>query len=334
MDKGQVSRLRAGRAITLGIFVCPLALPSNHAAGQSTPTQPASFPSAREAVRTGNQLLRDGKPEEALRAYAQAKSLEPGALEIPFVQGLGRYQLQDYPAARDLWSSAALAGDPALADAATYSLGTTYHSEALRQSGKPEEAGKLLEQAMERYQQVLAHDPRHLAARDSLRKAAALRRQIKEMAQQQQEPNQKKSEEEKQEESEQDQSSENSQQNEEESEKSEEQQSQDSSEQQEKQEQESSQQEQPDQESPSESASQDKQDESESKDQQQSSDSPEERESEESSDKMKTQPTEEDHSREQAERQLREMMQSLRDRQKNRKEPTRRVPIQPAEKDW
>ena len=296
----------------------------------------ASFSSAREAVRAGNQLLRAGKADEALKAYEQAKFLEPAALEIPFVQGLGQYQRQDFDSARELWSRASLSDDASLADAATYSLGTTYHAEALKQHEKPEEATKSLEQAMERYQQVLSHDGQHVAARDSLRKAAALRRQIKQMMQQQQEqqPNQEKSDEEKQEQSEQEQSSENSKQGEKESEESKEQQSQEQSEEQKQESSPQEQKEQQDQSAQSESAEQEQKESSAAQEKQEPSDPSDAKESQEQSEEAPAEPPEEDSSREQAERQLREMMQSLRDRQKQRKPPAQRVPIKPAEKDW
>ena len=302
---------------------------------QEATTEPAEVPparvSAREAVRQGNELLRAGDAAGALRLYDQAKALAPDAPEIAFVEGLGHFHQQDFAAARESFERAAVARDDALAQAAQYSAGTALHAEALASEADPKIAIEKLEGAMQRYQSVLAAEPEHDHARDGLRKAASMRRLLKQrMEQQQQQQSQDgdSNEEQEEQENQDKQEQQGDQQQEQESSENQEQ----SSEQAEQDEQQQSdQQESNDQQKQSEQQSESDQ---EQQAEQQSGEEQKQDEQEQKESKESTAEAEERNSREQAERRLREMMQHVRSRQKQRQESGQRVPIVPVDKDW
>jgi len=275
--------------------------------------------SAREAVREGNQQLLEGNAPAALDAYRHAHDLRPDVLEIPFVQGLGHYALKEYDEAKAAFEKAATSKNRALADDALYSVGTCYHAEALESTADPELAIQKLENALQRYQSVLASQPEHEAARDATVKAASLRRQIRQMLEQQQQ--QQKSEcdnpkegDEKQEDQQENQSS---QQNDE--------QKQDDQQQQQQQSDESEEQQQNQQEA----GQQDKQQEEEM----QQADAGEQDE-EQQDQQMSEAQQQEDASQEQAQRRLRELMQAMREREKQRRATPQPHRVTPVDKDW
>ncbi len=269
---------------------------------------------APDAVREGNRLLLDGNAPIALKAYAQAKDLRPDAPEVPFVEGLAHYALGDYESARTAFQRAAASDDDRLAGDALYSIGTTYHAEALESSQDPQVAIEKLENAMQRYREVLADRPDHAVARDANYKAATLRRQIKQMLEQQQQQQQQDGECDNEKEGEDQQEQQNSSESQQE-ENEQDQQQQNSSESQEDQQQQQQ--------------SQD----GDSEQQAQSSDSEEDQEQQQAQPESGEE-EEERVSREQAERQLREMMQALRERQKERRPRKQPAKIAPVEKDW
>ncbi len=266
----------------------------------------ATFPDANwpahKAVRAGNKRLIEGDPAAALQAYRYAEELEPDAPQIPFVEGLAYYAQQDYEAARRLFERAATAEDAKLANDALYSLGTTYHAQALQQEQDPQAAIEHLEQALQRYRLVLDQDPHHEQARDANRKAAAMRRQLREMMQQQQQEQQSQSDnqEKKEDENQENQDQENQDQSSSDGEQEENDQQQASSE-------DNDQQQASQQDDSSDDAQEDKQ-ESQSADKQDQQDDKKQQAS--------AKQQEESESSKQAKRQLREMMQALRDRKK------------------
>ena len=265
--------------------------------------------SAPEAVRAGNARLLGDKPTEALVAYDHAHELEPDAREIDFVEGLAYYRLGDYAQAREAFENAATAESDQLVSDAIYSIGTTYHAEALQGSEDPNVTLAQLENAMQRYQTVLADNPDHAAAADANYKAGLTWRAFKQQLEQQQQEQQS-SDESCDNPQEQD---ENDQQEQDQDEKQDQQQNQD---QQNEQQQDSSQQ----------------PEESEDQQEQQQPSASEDQQEQEPQEAQASQ--EEQVSREQAERKLREMMQALRDRKKERPEQTQRVRPVHVEKDW
>ena len=238
----------------------------------------------------------------ALDAYSHAEDLRPDAPQIPFAQGLAHLAQKDFDAARDAFRAVAASDNERLANDALYSLGASYHLEAMENAENPEQAVDKLESAMARYREVLAGAPNHAAARESDYKAAAMRRQLKQLLEQQQKQQQQENQQGDQEEQDQDQ-----QQSDEEQQEGDQQKR--SDEQQEQQQEEGDQQ------------------------QQQSADESNE-ESEEEKQQQAQKSQEEEISREQAERQLREMMQAIRERQKKRKSNVQKVPLPPVERDW
>ena len=109
-------------------------------AALETKNEPVGPVDPYEAVREGNKLLKDGKPADALELYQLAEREKPDAREIAFAEGLSQYHLGDYERARELFRKAAAGKNDSLADDATYSLGTTYHSDALLSKDDPKAA--------------------------------------------------------------------------------------------------------------------------------------------------------------------------------------------------
>ena len=253
---------------------------------------------AAEAVRKGNQRLQSGDANGALEAYEQADALAPDAREIAFVEGLAHYDLKAYDQARSAFEQAAGVGSDALAADARYSLGTCDHAEALETTDDPKLALILLEDAMRKYQSVLAEQPNHRAARDANLKAASMWRALKQQLERQPPQPQDSAPSDKnenQDEKNQDQQQSNDQQN-----------------------QSSSDQQSLSQENQRQSASPDEQDQQQQKDQQ----------------RQAQVDQQERISREQAQRKLREMIQTIRERRKARREQVQELPVKPAEKDW
>ena len=255
---------------------------------------------AYEAVREGNRRLVAGDAALALSAYQRARELEPGAREIDFIEGLAHYAIKDYERARGAFEDAATSKQDSLVDDAIYSIGTTYHAEALANSENPEQAIGQLENAMRRYQTVLANQPGHEAARNANYKAASMWRTLKERLEQQQQEQQ-------QQQQNQDGESDDGEQEPQEGEKPDD-------DQQDQQNQQPSESEEPqDEQQQSQAQGSDEQ-----QDQQQQSQAEQE----------------EQQSKEQAQRKLRELMQALRDREKRRPERVQPVQVAPASKDW
>jgi hypothetical protein len=291
--------------------------------GTALPEAPAAKPPAAgspepieldayDAVREGNQLLRSGAPADALRHYKHAESLKPNAREIAFAEGLGQYQLGEYGAAREAFQQAWLGEQDSLADDALYSEGAAYHAEALGTMSEPEVALERLENAMQRYQSVLANQPEHESARDANYKAGATWRQIKQQMQEQEQEQQQDQDQDKD--------------NQEENDENQDEQEQDQQKNEDEQDQQDSQQQDSDQDQKSE----DKKDQESEQDQK--SEESDQQEDEKQAEKQQQQ--QQEVSREQAERKLREMMQAQRQRQKDRKKQQVVVPAPAAKKDW
>lgn len=294
-------------------------------ADDPAPAPPAiSVVSAYESVREGNQLLRDGKAEDALKVYDEAAKLAPGAREIPFARGIAQYELGRFDEARQSFQDAALSSNRALAADAAYGIGAAHHAEALAHSDDPKQVLSHLEQAMSQYRTLLANQPNHAFAREADSKAARMWKQVKQQLeqQQQQQDDQQQNQNQDQQQSDQQQQQQQDQQDGENS--------QDQSEQQQQQSQEQNSNEQQSQENQQQAGEQDQKNEDQS--QQQSS---QQQEAEEQDDQEKEQAASEQRtSREQAERRLREMMQELRDRRKAKERPVERPLIAPVDKDW
>ncbi len=275
--------------------------------------------SAPQAVRRGNQELQKGDPTSALRSYLHANELQPDAREVAFVRGLAHYDLGEYDEARDAFLEAAGGDVDELADDARYSLATCDHAEALAAAEDPQQTLSLLEDAMRQYHDVLANRPQHEAARDANFKAASKWRQLKEMLKQQQQEqpqdcdNESDDKEKKDQDDQEKQSKNQDKENEDQEKKEQEQQQSDPSDEK------------------KEDQQKQKSESSEQQDQQQSDASEQDQEKKE---QKAAAEKEERVSREQAERKLREMMQAMRDRQKKRQRPVKKVPVKTVEKDW
>jgi len=298
--------------IVMGSAVCA---PSIASRGDEAPRDFAEF-TAPHAVREGNRLLEKGAPQDALKAYDHAETLRPDAREIAFGKGLAHYALKQFDEARGAFEQAQSGMNDRLADDALYSLGTCDHAEAIGSADRPEQAIAHLESAMQKYQSTLQHRPDHAAARDAIRKAAVMRRQLKQLLQQQQEQQKNQGDQQDQKQDQNQNQKQESPQRKEQDQQEQKDQNTDEQEKDQQDKQQSSQEKNQEQEKPQESP-------------QPSADQQQEKQEQEAQAQQQERAT-----REHAQRKLREMVQAMRDRKKNRAEEVRRVPVAPAEKDW
>jgi tetratricopeptide (TPR) repeat protein len=313
MDRAESNK----NLVILTIFTCALTVAaagysqttSDVDGAESSPvvgaaeTPPQAMLPAHEEVRLGNIDLRAGQAERALEAYGRAEQLRPDAAEIAFGQGLGHFNLQELDEARDAFQRAAASENAKLATDALYSLAACDHAEALQNEGELPTAISHLEDAMKRYREVLKEAPDHAAAREANRKAASSWRRFKQQLQEQEQQQQSDSEKEDQE------------QNQEEKDKQDSEKNEDGEQQEQNQDQQS----------------QDEQQKDQQESEQQQSESDEEKEAEQ---KQTEQQQKEQTTREQAKRRLREMMEAMSQRNKDRQEQVKLVQPRPVEKDW
>ena len=258
--------------------------------------------SPHDLVRAGNKRFLAKEFPAALEYYDKAKEGAPDALEVDFNRGLSRFAQGEFEQAREAFERSMLSDDRALADDAVYSLATCAHAEALAAAqANPQDAITKLEQAMRHYQDVLTSNRDHKFARESNRKAATLWRQLKEIQQQQQQgQNQQQDQQEENEDQEQ------------------QQQQQSGEDQQDKQDQRQNQ--------PQEGEDQQQQ--------QPEGDEDQQKQAGEEQQEAQAGKKEERASREQAERQLRRLVDRLRRRKQDRQEMPQPVRVRPVEKDW
>lgn len=292
-----------------------------------------------EAVRRGNELLKKSDPKSALDQYEEAARSLPEAREIAFDEGLAQHALGNQEQARTSFQKAMLDPPDSLSDDALYSLGAIDHSEALAPNADPKQKIGKLESAMEKYQEVLSRRPEHAAARDANQKAATYWRQIKQQMEQQKQ---------------QQQSQDNNQDKDEKQDQNQDQKQADNQKQDQKQDQQSQQQQQQaqkqDQQAKQQKSDQSQNADQQQKDQQQQSaqakkdEKKDQKESEDAQAQKSDEKQSEDQkpsadqtamiTREQAERQLREMMQAMQDRNKLHREDVTPPPAPAKSKDW
>ncbi|MEK6800270.1 MAG: tetratricopeptide repeat protein [Planctomycetota bacterium] len=317
----------------LVLAVATWSLPAAAFVQDGPPSPPKkALRSAPALVREANQLLLDNQPKEALDRYRQAEEVKPDAREIAFDRGLSHYRLGEFDAAREAFRRAGEGAD-ALADDAAYGLGTCDHAEALASTQDPKLAMSKLENAMRAYHDVLKRDRTHEAARDANLKAASMWRKIKQQLEQQQSQQPSDQQDPSDENQEQDKSQEQDQQKQQQAK---DQQQTDASRQQEDQPKQQAQDEpSPEQQENASDRQQSSKDESSENQQEEQNEAQSGDQHDEQSGDAKPAGTDEEQvPREQAERRLREMMQSLRDRGKVRRQEVRPAPTSKNDKDW
>lgn len=321
-----------------GIKLLPvtmLLIASTTAFAQSTATGKDKF-APNQAVREGNRLLKDGDAAQALKHYNAAADTLPDSREVAFDQALAHYALGEYDKARASFGKAIIDPPDKLANDALYGMGTCDHSQALA-SQDPRQAIPKLESAMQNYQRVLTAGEEHAPAKDAHYKAGSYWRQLKQIQQQQQQQQQQGDENKEQEENENQESD--SQQQSQQQKQSDKKDQQQASKQDQQNESQQDQQNAQQQEAPQQQNAESKpnQAEKEKEDQANAQDQKEAEDKQKESDEKKAaahQKPEESITREQAQRQLREMMQALRDRQKLRREEIDKPPLPASDKDW
>lgn len=284
--------------------------PTESASATEATEQPADNRTARQLVREGNQKLQSGEPETAIDLYDRARRIKPEAAEIAFDQGLAHFRRGDYEKAREAFNEAVHAENAQLADDALYGMAASEHAAAL-QVPQPDQAIPMLEDAMMKYQDVLSHQPGYDAVRDAHFKAVEKWRQLKQLQEQQQQQQQQQ-----QEQDEQDQEDQEEQQD------------------QQPQQQEADQQQESEQQDQQEAQQQNQQQEQQQPDEQQQQQSAEEQQQEQSQEQPADADPAPDENKEQARRELRRLMDHMRQRKQNRQEPP--APVQPSrpDKEW
>ncbi len=186
----------ARRALALGAMLAfALSIASNTLArGQELVAPPAPAEAVQEAapagasapalVREGNSALLAKDFEAALKRYTQAQSLRPDALELDFNRGLGLFAAGRLDEARRAFERASLSPDPGLAEGAHYGQAAVDHMQAMSAEDLKQTVAQL-EKAMRRYHDILQANPEHAPAREANRKAAMLWRQAREELQKQ-----------------------------------------------------------------------------------------------------------------------------------------------------
>lgn len=287
----------------------------------------ASSLSPAQRVLEGNRLLQQGELASALREYQQAKKAKPDALEIAFNEGLVHFQAGEYDEAREAFERATLSNDVELAENALYGLAACDHAEALAKK-KPDEAISGLEKAMRQYHELLKSDRHNEDAREANRKAASMWRQLREIQQQQQQQN-KDGDDKKEDKDNQDQQKPKQQQ-----------QDQQNKDQKDQQQNKDQQQGKDQQQNKDEQQSQDQQQSEQQQSEQQQEKDKQNAEQQKNKDKQQAKEADADAAkeheaalREQAERELRRMLDRIRHRLKRREAPPQPAPL-PVKKDW
>jgi len=302
------------------------------------PPRPPEMLKPHEAVHRGNELLEKNDPKAALDEYENAEKSMPEAREIAFDEGLAQHALGNDDQARSSFGKAMADPPDALSDDALYSLGAIDHTEALAPSGDPKQKLSKLESAMEKYQEVLTHRPDHAEARDANRKAATYWRQIKQQLEQQKQQQQSKNDDQNKDEKQDQKHADNQDQNQKPDQKKNQQQQQaqkqdDQSQQQQSDQSQSADQQKKDQQQQSAQAKEDDKKDPKDSQQAQALKSDEKKDDQKQEDQKQSEDQTAMTTREQAERQLREMMQAMQERNKLHREDA--TPMAPARsKDW
>jgi Ca-activated chloride channel family protein len=158
------------------------------------------------ALREAGRALAEKRYDEALALYGKAQELDPQSAEIPYNMGVAAYRKGDLGAAAGYFDQARmLAADPALRARAAYNLGTTAYRKSIQEpQGDPQaqaamqQAGKELEQAIDRFREAIDADPADMDARVNGELAWRWLEQLKEMQQEQEQQQQQQDQDEQQ----------------------------------------------------------------------------------------------------------------------------------------
>jgi len=112
--------------------------------------------SAPSLVEEGNRLFKDGKYDEALKAYTQAQIAAPDSPEIQLNIGNVFYRKGEFEKAREAYARAFAARQRALQESAWFNAGTAHLS------------ANNLKEAVEEYREALKIDPKDSDARRNL----------------------------------------------------------------------------------------------------------------------------------------------------------------------
>lgn len=116
-------------------------------------------------VAAGNQALLDGKPKEALDAYAKAEAQLGKDARVLLNQGLAKAADGELAQAIEAYRAAqAASSDPALRAQAAYA------------QGNAERSLKKLDEAIQSYRRALLDDPKHEGARKNLQLTSAMKK--------------------------------------------------------------------------------------------------------------------------------------------------------------
>lgn len=163
----------------------PVSQPPSGASRPATPS-PREADGAGDVFEEGLSAYRSGDYQRAAAQFEGLLGAGTGSQEAAFNLGLARYKLGEYDAARKAFDLATLSQDMDLAGEALYGKALCDHVEALNKTAEnPKAALDKTQQALRKYHDVLTLNPNYAPARDGRQKAANLWAAVKEALEQQ-----------------------------------------------------------------------------------------------------------------------------------------------------
>ncbi len=112
--------------------------------------------SANKSVKQGNRLYHEGKFDEALKYYNEAKVDMPDSDVVNFDIGTALYQKQDYKKAIDAFNKALLSDNPEIEEKAAYNIGNSkYRLGKLKKNTDLASAINLYREALDYYKRAI-----------------------------------------------------------------------------------------------------------------------------------------------------------------------------------
>ncbi len=126
-------------------------------------------------VQKGNDALAEGKYQDAMAAYDEAKMANPESPEVAYNRGIALYRLGQYDAAQKALQDALKPDRPDLEARVKYNLGRSAHEAAIAGRDKLDEAVNSLGKAVSFYKDALTLNSKDEDARRNMEQAERLR---------------------------------------------------------------------------------------------------------------------------------------------------------------
>lgn len=138
-------------------------------------------------VKEGNQFLTEGKFNEALGAYDEAKEALPESAAVAYNRGVALYRLGEYDKSMRALQDALKPDQPELESKVKYNLGRCAHEAAIQHKEKLEEAINDLTKAISFYKEAIGLNEKDADAKLNLEQAERLRLFLEKKLKEQQE---------------------------------------------------------------------------------------------------------------------------------------------------